>query len=60
MPVYALNLFDVVNRESYLEYAKRSVNAVAKHQGKVIALGKFREAAAPSQRHGQLYLAFVR
>jgi len=45
MAVYALNLFDVTDRESYLEYAKRSVAAVSQHKGKVIALGKFKEAA---------------
>lgn len=42
-PVYALNLFDVVDREEYLAYARRSVTEVGRHGGKVVALGKFRE-----------------
>jgi uncharacterized protein (DUF1330 family) len=45
-PVYALNLFDVTNREEYLAYARRSVREVASHGGRVVALGKFREAVA--------------
>ncbi|WP_430461160.1 DUF1330 domain-containing protein [Thalassolituus sp. LLYu03] len=44
MPVYALNLFDVSNRDEYLAYARRSVSEVTAHGGRVIALGKFREA----------------
>ncbi|KUI23598.1 DUF1330 domain-containing protein [Mycobacterium sp. GA-2829] len=43
-PVYALNLFDVADREEYLAYAKRSPAAVAAHGGRVVALGKFRES----------------
>lgn len=43
-PVYALNLFDVADREEYLAYAKRSPAAVAAHGGRVLALGKFRES----------------
>ena len=45
MPVYALNLFDVTNRDEYLAYSRRSVKEVQSHGGKVVALGKFREAA---------------
>ena len=45
-PVYALNLFDVSNREEYLAYSRRSATEVATHGGRVVALGKFREAAA--------------
>lgn len=40
-PVYALNLFDVSNRDEYLAYSRRSAKEVAAHGGKVIALGKF-------------------
>jgi len=43
MTVYALNLFDVADRDEYLAYSKRSVAEVARHGGRVIALGKFRE-----------------
>jgi uncharacterized protein (DUF1330 family) len=45
-PVYALNLFDVANRDEYLAYSRRSAAEVQAHGGKVLALGKFREAAA--------------
>lgn len=44
MAVYALNLFDVADKDEYLAYARRSVAEVAAHQGRVISLGKFREA----------------
>ena len=44
MTVYALNLFDVANRDEYLAYSKRSVAEVARYGGRVVALGKFREA----------------
>lgn len=43
-PVYALNLFDLVDREEYLAYSRRSAREVAAHGGKVVALGRFREA----------------
>ncbi len=45
-PVYALNLFNVTDREEYLAYSRRSAREVATHGGRVVALGKFREAAA--------------
>jgi len=44
-PVYALNLFNVADREEYLAYSKRSYTEVMAHGGKVVALGKFRESA---------------
>lgn len=44
MTVYALNLFDVADRDEYLAYSKRSPAEVAKHGGRVVALGKFRES----------------
>jgi uncharacterized protein (DUF1330 family) len=43
-PVYALNLFDIVDREEYLAYSRRSAREVAAHGGKLLALGRFREA----------------
>ncbi len=43
--LYALNLFDVSNKEEYLAYARRSSREVQSHGGRVIALGKFRAAA---------------
>ncbi len=45
-PVYALNLFDVTNRDEYLAYSKRSVKEVTAHGGRVVALGKFNKSAA--------------
>ena len=44
-PVYALNLFNVTSKDEYLAYSKRSAREVAAHGGRVVALGKFREAA---------------
>ena len=44
-PVYALNLFNVANRDEYLAYSRRSAKEVRAHGGRVVALGKFREAA---------------
>jgi uncharacterized protein (DUF1330 family) len=44
-PVYALNLFNVADKAEYLEYSRRSAREVAAHGGRVVALGKFREAA---------------
>lgn len=40
-PVYALNLFDVSNKEEYLAYSRRSAKEVRAHGGRVVALGKF-------------------
>jgi uncharacterized protein (DUF1330 family) len=44
-PVYALNLFNVADKDEYLAYSRRSAREVAAHGGRVVALGKFREAA---------------
>lgn len=45
MTVYALNLFDLADNDEYLAYSKRSPSEVAKHGGRVVALGRFRESA---------------
>ncbi|MCG8503213.1 MAG: DUF1330 domain-containing protein [Sphingomonadales bacterium] len=45
MAVYALNLFDVTNKDEYLAYSRRSAREVQAHGGRVVALGKFRESA---------------
>lgn len=42
-PIYALNLFNIADKEEYLAYARRSVKEVQKFGGRVIALGKYRE-----------------
>ncbi|HEX5611676.1 MAG TPA: DUF1330 domain-containing protein, partial [Burkholderiales bacterium] len=44
--VYALNLFDVASKDEYMAYSRRSAKEVQAHGGRVVALGKFREAAA--------------
>lgn len=43
-PVYALNLFNLSNRDEYLAYSRRSAREVKAHNGRVVALGKYREA----------------
>lgn len=43
-PVYALNLFDVADRDEYLAYSRRSAQEVRAHGGRVVALGRFRRA----------------
>ncbi|MFN2466185.1 MAG: DUF1330 domain-containing protein [Candidatus Dormibacteria bacterium] len=45
-PVYALNLFNIVDRDEYLEYSRRSAEAVTAHGGRVLAIGRFRENLA--------------
>jgi uncharacterized protein (DUF1330 family) len=45
-PVYALNLFDLADTEEYLAYSRRSAEEVAKHGGRVVALGRFEDAVA--------------
>jgi uncharacterized protein (DUF1330 family) len=44
--VYALNLFDIADREEYLACSRRSASEVARHGGRVLALGRFRESTA--------------
>ena len=45
MPVYALNLFNVSNKEEYIAYSRRSASEVQAHGGRVVSLGKFLESA---------------
>ncbi len=45
MAIFALNLFDISDRDEYLAYSRRSPKEVQAHGGRVVALGKFREAA---------------
>jgi len=47
MPLYALNLFDLADNHDYLAYSKRSVTAVGKYGGKVVALGRLDAEATP-------------
>jgi uncharacterized protein (DUF1330 family) len=48
MKIYALNLFNIADKDEYLAYSKRSAREVQAHGGRVVALGRFREAAAGS------------
>jgi uncharacterized protein (DUF1330 family) len=41
--IYALNLFDLEENDLYLRYSRRSPEAVAKHGGRVVALGRLGE-----------------
>ncbi len=45
-PIYVLNLFNISNKEEYLAYSRRSVQEVKAHDGRVVALGKFRAAVS--------------
>ncbi len=45
MSLYALNLFDLADNDDYRAYSRRSVAAVAKHGGRVVALGKLDDDA---------------
>ena len=40
MALYALNLFDLADNNLYRQYSRRSVSAVSKHGGRVVALGR--------------------
>ena len=44
-PVYALNLFNVADKAEYMAYSRSSAREVQAHGGRVVALGRFREAA---------------
>lgn len=44
MSVYALNLFDIADADEYLAYSRRAPEAIAKHGGRVIALGRFADS----------------
>jgi uncharacterized protein (DUF1330 family) len=44
--VYALNLFNIADNAQYLAYSCRSAQEVQAHGGRVVALGRFREAMA--------------
>jgi uncharacterized protein (DUF1330 family) len=40
LTLFALNLFDLADNDLYRRYSRRSVAAVGKHGGKVVALGR--------------------
>jgi uncharacterized protein (DUF1330 family) len=45
MSLYALNLFDLADNDDYRAYSRRSVAAVQKHGGSLVALGLLAGAA---------------
>lgn len=47
-PVYAVNLFNVSNRDEYLAYPRRSAKEVQAHGGRVVAIARFREVVTGS------------
>ena len=47
--LYTLNLFDLAPNASYRAYSRRSVEAVGRHGGRVVALGRLAaDAEAPT------------
>lgn len=46
MGFYALNLFDLAENDDYRVYSRRSLDAVTRHGGRVVALGKHADHAA--------------
>ena len=52
MSLYALNLFDLAENDDYLQYSRRSLDAVRKYGGSVTALGKLApDAPVSGGRH---------
>lgn len=49
MALYALNLFDLADNDLYRQYSRRSVAAVEKHGGRVVALGRLRGAEGKTE-----------
>lgn len=43
-PIYALNLFDLADNDDYRAYSRRSRQTVESYGGRVVALGRLREA----------------
>jgi uncharacterized protein (DUF1330 family) len=43
-PIYALNWFNIADRDEYLAYARRSAAEVERHGGRIVALGRFSDA----------------
>ena len=49
MPLYALNLFDLADNDLYRQYSRRSVAAVNKLGGKVVALGRLDDVVSAAE-----------
>jgi uncharacterized protein (DUF1330 family) len=48
MPLYALNLFDLADNDDYRAYSRRSLDAVRKYGGSVVAMGALDADATPA------------
>jgi uncharacterized protein (DUF1330 family) len=59
MSLYALNLFDLADNDDYLAYSRRSVAAVAKHGGRLVALGRLAGAARGGDTEPRQVMALV-
>ena len=46
MAFYALNLFDLADNDDYRAYSRGSLDAVSRHGGRVVALGRHSEHPA--------------
>jgi uncharacterized protein (DUF1330 family) len=47
MALYALNLFDLADNDDYRQYSRRSLDAVRKYGGSVVAMGSVDTDATP-------------
>ena len=54
--IFALNLFNVTDKNEYLAYVRRSGAEVAAHGGRVVAIGRFREAVSGDIQPRQVML----
>jgi uncharacterized protein (DUF1330 family) len=59
MSLYALNLFDLADNDDYLAYSRRSVAAVGKHGGRLVALGRLAGAAEGGDTEPRQVMALV-
>jgi uncharacterized protein (DUF1330 family) len=59
MSIYALNLFDLAPNDSYRAYSRRSVEAVGKHGGTVVALGRLTAALASDDTQPRQVMVLV-
>jgi uncharacterized protein (DUF1330 family) len=59
MSLYALNLFDLADNDDYLAYSRRSVAAVGKHGGRLVALGRLAGAAPGGDTEPRQVMALV-
>ncbi len=57
MPLYARNLFDLADNDLYRRYSHRSPEAVAKHGGRIVALGRLdKRLAGDAEPRGVMIL----